>query len=328
MREMSGLDYLKIDIANKYGHGLDKSIWKTRIEWFNDHQDNLHFLRSMPEKPIMYYKAVRAYEDTMKGIPSGHIMYLDATNSSFQIMAALSGCKQTALDTNLINSNKVNSAYNIVANLMNDKLAVREQVTSKLVKLPLMTKFYNKYEHEELTIQQETIFDNVIQERYEGPTAVQIYLNNRWDDNALVHSVVFPDGHTLYKPVTEMVDTRIRVDELDGVTFSYRYESNQPSTRSSSLVPDVIHGCDSFIVREMIRKCNRIGIQILPIHDAFGARCNNMNHIRRFYMEILAEIAASNLFQDILTQLGYTGKITKLSNDLDKYILDSEYMLS
>ena len=33
MQQMTGLEYLKIDIANQYGNGLDKSSWEDRIDW-------------------------------------------------------------------------------------------------------------------------------------------------------------------------------------------------------------------------------------------------------------------------------------------------------
>jgi hypothetical protein len=54
-----------------------------------------------------------------------------------------------------------------------------------------------------------------------------------------------------------------------------------------------------------------------------------MNQVRQFYIDILSEIAAGNLLEDIMGQLiGSPVKLEYTHPDLYKDIQQSEYMLS
>lgn len=67
---------------------------------------------------------------------------------------------------------------------------------------------------------------------------------------------------------------------------------------------------------------------IVTVHDEFKAHPNNVNWVRWQYREIMAEIADSNLLDDLLSQVyGTPGKFHKLSKDLGKLIRESEYGL-
>lgn len=69
--------------------------------------------------------------------------------------------------------------------------------------------------------------------------------------------------------------------------------------------------------------------EIVTIHDSFAAHANNVNWVRHWYKEILAELAESDILSDIMGQLhGCTGQYTKLSPDLADYIRQSNYALS
>jgi len=67
---------------------------------------------------------------------------------------------------------------------------------------------------------------------------------------------------------------------------------------------------------------------ILCIHDEFKFSPNNMNYLRHHYREIMAQLADSDVFVDIVTQI--TGKrplFTKLSNTLGDKIRQSNYSI-
>lgn len=67
---------------------------------------------------------------------------------------------------------------------------------------------------------------------------------------------------------------------------------------------------------------------IVTIHDEFQAHPNNVNWIRWHYKEILAEIADSNLLDDLLSQVhGCPGTFNKLSFNLGDQIRQSNYGL-
>lgn len=326
MQEFTGLEYLQIDIANTFG--MDKTTWSDRLDWFSDNQNDLDNLADKADKPVLFGKAVRAYQSAVAGEPIGHIMYMDATASGLQIMAALSGCLETAEKVNMIDPLVRRCPYTESADLMNDELDQDNQVTRQDIKLPLMSHYYNKFYQESFNENQLDTFYRVLQNSFQGAEAVKNKINEFWDKKALNHTWILPDGHVAFVPVVEVVNSKIEVDELDHTTFTYRYKKNIPSRRSTSLAPNIIHSIDAYVCREMIRRGYEKKIPVVPIHDAFGSHANNMNTVRELYREIMTEIAASNLLENILKQLGLNRPLSKFSYSLDKYIIQSEYMLS
>lgn len=137
MQTFTGIEYIKIAAANEFGK--DKLSWVERIKWFDDNQANLRALALDADNKFLYIKALNAYDDAMKGKPTGYIMALDATASGLQIMACLSGCKKTAAAVNLINTGKRQDVYSTIAHEMNNNLNQSEKVTRSLVKKPIMT---------------------------------------------------------------------------------------------------------------------------------------------------------------------------------------------
>lgn len=68
--------------------------------------------------------------------------------------------------------------------------------------------------------------------------------------------------------------------------------------------------------------------ELVTIHDEFKAHPNNVNWVRWQYKEILAEIADSNVLDDLLSQIhGVPGTFKKLSNNLGDVIRESAYGL-
>ena len=79
----------------------------------------------------------------------------------------------------------------------------------------------------------------------------------------------------------------------------------------------------------MVRRAHSNHIELAHIHDCFIFSPDYLQVIIQNYKEIMAEIARSDLLSDILTEIsGKHVKVTKLSNDLAKDILNSKYMLS
>lgn len=68
---------------------------------------------------------------------------------------------------------------------------------------------------------------------------------------------------------------------------------------------------------------------VVTVHDEFRVHPNNANHLRQQYINILAELADSNLLDDLLSQIhGVPGTFTKLSSNLGELIRGSNYALS
>ena len=59
MKKFSGLDYLKIDIANHLG--LDKQSWDDRIKYIDQHEHESDRMIEQSEVPALFYTSVKAY---------------------------------------------------------------------------------------------------------------------------------------------------------------------------------------------------------------------------------------------------------------------------
>jgi hypothetical protein len=68
--------------------------------------------------------------------------------------------------------------------------------------------------------------------------------------------------------------------------------------------------------------------EVVTIHDEFKCHANNMNHLRQQYINLMAELAGSNVLNDLLGQVyGSAGNFKKLSTNLPELIKQSNYAL-
>ena len=137
MKTFSGFDYLLIDCANHYG--LDKLLFEERIEWGREHLDDLEVLTVRAENAYLYMKSVAAIRKAQQGIPTGHLVALDAVCSGMQIMSAITGCLNGANATGLVDPNRRADAYTEQTQRMQMILGNDIHVTRKDAKAALMT---------------------------------------------------------------------------------------------------------------------------------------------------------------------------------------------
>ena len=150
-----------------------------------------------------------------------------------------------------------------------------------------------------------------------------------WNPEALVHKWTLDDGHIASVKVMLAEDKKVEIDELDHATYTYRTYVNKPEEQGLSLIANIVHSVDGYVVREMIRRCTALGFSILTIHDSFWAHPNNMDTVRKMYNSILAQIASTNLLERILNEItGFNGTLQKKSHDLAASILEANYALS
>lgn len=144
----TGLDMLKIDIANTYG--LDKLTWKERIDWSTEFLNSSELMQAFiltitsASDPLLFRKAVLAYQKAILGQPIGHNVFMDATASGMQIMAALSNCELTGLATNLVDPTTRYDAYIMASDELARRLpdsplfaSLSKEEIRKLVKKPI-----------------------------------------------------------------------------------------------------------------------------------------------------------------------------------------------
>ena len=309
-------DNLYIAIANHAGK--DKLSWEDRIEWSKSSLNTIIDGKIKWDEPHLGRKAVKALLDTIDDQPTGYWMTLDATASGIQIMAALSGCTETASATNMVDPAVRRDLYQEVTNAINNLCTV--PTTRKVVKKVVMTFFYNSIKTPErmLTKDQLAAFYQVIQQLFPGAYKVMDIVNNLWNINGSYHRWTLPDGHVAHVPVLGTVKYNTPYGSI------YRTELvTSPNYRS--LLPNVIHSIDGYIAREMIRRCD---FEVIHIHDCFGSHPNNMGMISQCYREILAEISDSTLLNSIVKELSMGKSWFPIFPSLKHEIINSSYMLS
>lgn len=330
MQRFTGMQYLYIDIANAFG--LDKEVWEERIKWTSVNEHKLEALIDDAEDRFLFAKAVNALRVSQDMEPSGHMMGLDSTASGLQIMACLIGCHDTARNVNLINTGNREDVYAKVALTMNELCA--DEITKKEIKTPLMTTFYGSMAQPKRIFGEGTTelaaFYETLNHELKGAMEVLADIQSCWQGNNLFHKFALPDGHVAKIKVMVAVDKKIEVDELDHATFTHRALINEPVAFGISLCANIVHAIDGYIVRQMVRKANAQGFELVTIHDNFLASPNNMNEVRQNYIDIMVSIANSDLLQSILRQVTNNNELTftKYSDNLGEQIANSEYALS
>ena len=301
--------------------GKNKLTWKERYDWAN--REN--FDDVIWDEPILGRKAVRALKDTEDCKPTGYVMSLDATSSGIQVMAAVSGCKKTARLVNMMDPAIRYDLYTEIAGLMNVQLP--KPISRKIAKEVAMTHFYNSRAEPKklLSVEELKVFYAVIDGLLPGAEDVMDVINKCWNPNADHHTWVMPDGHTVHVPVVEPINGVYSDPELGDIPLRWYHQTKSDNFRS--LCPNVIHSIDGYVAREMIRRCD---FQLSHVHDCFVFNPNYLQTVTKTYREIMAGVAKSNILQDILQQItgNNTLVLTKFSNDLDRDIKNSSYMLS
>jgi len=215
--------------------------------------------------------------------------------------------------------------YMEIADLMNMQLS--RPISRKIIKKVAMTHFFNSRATPKALLSQIEldVFYNVITGLLPGAEDVMDVINKCWNPNADHHTWVMPDNHTVYIPVVEGTNGVYPDPELGDIPLRWFHQTKSDNYRS--LCPNVIHSIDGYVAREMIRRCD---FQLSHVHDCFVFNPNHLSKVASTYRGIMAEIAKSDILQDILRQItgNNTLVLTKFSDDLDCDIKNSSYMLS
>lgn len=327
-QNFSGLEYVKIDIANHFG--LDKLTFKQRIAWVDKNKKDLRSIAPEAKNMPRYIAGVIALEDALVDKPSGHLVGLDAASSCCQIMAVLIGCETTARNTGLI-GNKRNDLYTKTTEKMSELLGKKVEITRELVKSAQVPCFYGSKRKPRLVFGKNTPEYYAFYEAQEivAPGAVEIMklIQKCWQPYADTHEWVMPDGFHVIVPVVESFVGKVEVDEADHLTFQYQTDAICGAEQGISLLANVIQSCDGYVAREMVRRCP---FDMISVHDEFMAHPNNMNYVRTVYMDIMAEIAESDLLKSMLSQITKNDNliIKKHSNKLGNMIREGNYAIS
>lgn len=264
LKTFTPFEYLCIDLANHFGN--DKWEFEDRIQWVFNHirNDTLISLVDDPKAdkktlPLLK-KAIMEIDRARKGEASGHTVGLDATCSGMQILSCLTGCIAGATATGLVIPNKRMDAYNEVTSTMNQQDNILVRVPRDDAKQAVMTSIYGSRAKPKEIFGEDSPELNAF---YKAmgivcPGAWQALedLRNAWTPYALAHAWKLPDGFDARVKVMEKVEKRVEIDELGHATFTHEFYVNQGSKQGISLVANVTHSVDGYVVRTMQRRCN------------------------------------------------------------------------
>lgn len=275
MHTFTGYEYLQIDIANNSPLNLDKEIYQTRIDWTQNHDADLEAIAasSAPwkEKPL-YLKSIMALRKVQKGESTGHMVHLDAVCSGMQIASALTGCESGAAATGLIYPDVRSDAYSEIQDAMTAVLGRTLTNARKDVKLAVMSALYGSKAEPRSLFGDDTpeleAFNKALYTIATGASLLLEMLINSWDKETLAHSWVLPDGFNAIVKVMVPKTCRIEVDELAHTTFTYAYEDNEPAEYGLSLAANVIHSCDAYLLRSVIRRCSYDAQRVTVLNSA------------------------------------------------------------
>jgi DNA-directed RNA polymerase len=324
MQELTPLEYLKIDVANQFG--LDKLTWDDRLDWVSQNQHVLEAADSAAESPILYRKAVRALRRVEAGLPTNHVMGLDATASGPQFLSAMSGCVSGSRAVNVINTGKREDLYTNMDQTMSNLLGM--QVGRSALKKPVMVYFYGSQAvPKQIFGDDSPMFFKSLEDLMPGATSLMHLFQGSWKMTPY-WDWVMPDGHHVHIPVTETEEKGVEIDEADHFRFTFRCKVVKPQAQGRSLAANITHSVDAWACRQMVRRAERMGFQLAPIHDCFFTSPKYMQQVRELYRDILIEVHERNLVQYILRQIVDPDFQYQPLADISSQMSGMEYALS
>lgn len=250
----TGIEYLKIDIASNFG--LDKKPWQERISWFNANEHQLDDLITSADEPALFYAGVKAYRETLNGIPTGYLISLDATSSGLQILACLVGDNYAASLCNVLDIGTRADAYTIIYEDMLNQVGEAAKISRDDCKQAIMTSLYGS------TAMPKVVFgDGPLLQVFQstmGRLAPAVWELNQvmldaWNPDALSHDWIMPDNYHVHIKVIQTVAENVH---FLNEPFEIPRKVNAPMAGGRSLCANMTHSIDGMIVREMIRRCS------------------------------------------------------------------------
>lgn len=253
MQYFTGIEYLKIDIANNYG--MDKKTWNQRLEWFEAHKDNLDNLVKEADNPALFYAGIQAYKKALNGEATGYPISLDATTSGCQLIGILRGDKKACMLTNAVpnTEGKRMDLYTYIYDKVKEKAGVGGNISRDVVKKAIMTAGYGSTaKPKEVFGELYPIFVRVMQEELPGVWNYNEACLSLWNSQVDEYSWVMPDNFRCVIPVEVTVPHTFHWCNEPRTTY---IKEKKAKESGRSYGANFIHSVDSLMVREITRRC-------------------------------------------------------------------------
>ncbi len=254
MQKFTGMQYLAIDIANKFG--LDKQDWDVRLDWFNQNQEKLLSLVPQAKEPALFYAGVQAWNQAQQGLPIGYPISLDACSSGLQLLSCLTGDDKAAKLCGVIDTGHREDAYSVIYNEMVNSIGETAKISRNDCKDAIMTSLYGSTAVPKQVFGEgkllQVFVDTMSNVAPAAWTLNQVFLDI-WDSTVLSHDWILPDNFHVHVNVMGTIKEKVQF-------FNKPYEVvtkvNMPKEKGRSLGANVTHSIDGFLVRELTRRCD------------------------------------------------------------------------
>ena len=263
-QQFTGAQYIKIDIANNFGH--DKLKWDERIEWFDQNESQLDTLVGKADSPALFYAGIQAWKAYKAKEPSGYPISLDATSSGLQILACLLGDRKAASLCNVVDTGKREDAYTLVYEWMLQRLGGQVHLDRDPVKRAIMTSLYgSKAEPEKVfgsTPGLLELFFEAMGTLAPGVWQLNTAFLGMWNPQALSYHWTMPDNFHVHTKVMGTVTEEVKYEDS---LYDITHKESLPQKEGRSLGANITHSVDSYIVRELTRRCDYDKEQIMRV---------------------------------------------------------------
>jgi hypothetical protein len=252
MQTLTGTEYLMAEIACKHDKTMEKKTWDERLAHFRSMMEGSPKLETLTKKasdPIGLRAALIAWNDTAEGKASGYMISLDACSSGLQLLSLLVSCPQSFDLCGGIQDECVDSYTTIYKAMKLEGLLTRKQV-----KNAIMTSFYGSTAMPENTFGEHIIlFYETIEAMAPGAWDLNKGLQELWDEvDGSTYSWEMPDNFHACIETQDKVLSHFKFLDID---YSINVKINSRPDFHKGLGPNIIHGVDGFVVREMFRRC-------------------------------------------------------------------------
>ena len=252
MKLFSGSDYLKMDIAARFG--LDKNSWQDRLIWFYFNERDLHSLIGKAKEPAQFYAGILAYEDYLAGKESGYMISLDQTASGLQLLCAMAKDAVGAQYCNVSNQD-IKDFYTEAYKKMKE-IDPSINVDREGCKKAIMTAFYNSTATPKRIFGEDKlpVFYRTIQEMAPSAWSLNQAFDSLTDKNASEYNWVLPDNFDVKIAVENSVKHTVQYgDQVHEVIV----KEKGPTDYDKSLSPNLTHSLEAYLNRELIRRCGK-----------------------------------------------------------------------
>lgn len=241
--------WFAIDLANHFGK--DKESFENRIEWFLESQETLEDLAEKAESKQLFNQCLEEIRKSQRGEMSGWIVQLDATTSGAQFMSVLTGCERGASVTSLTSGTR-DDFYSFIMRGM--KISVLREA----IKQAVMTWLYGSQREPERLFGKKgeelrDAFEHSMYRASPGSYDLMGTLLKSWQKDSRQGWKQVDDFQVIN---TTFVSQEIKVETPELGSFTYNLRQEAVSEFEAANAANLVHSMDSYVVRELIRRCS------------------------------------------------------------------------